>query len=132
MSDLITMTITDDQDAVTFGLLEVPLVQKVLDGRKNVETLDGNIFSYVHYTGKKEISHNWAYLTAQEYERLKGFERRQYTTMKRPLLTIAKLNIQAMPVVMELSEQNIINSCGMVSDVTATFRETVQNSIGVA
>lgn len=131
MNDPITLQLIDAADNLTYDLLEVPLQQDTIDGKTNIETLDGNVFTYVTYDGKRRIVHTWAYMSDEEYQRLKAFERRQYSTFLRPLLTIPRLGIENMPVVVDITTpQKIINNCGVVQGVTLTLRETIQNSIG--
>lgn len=132
MNDL-KIVIKDDTNEASYDLLEVPLTRAIIDGKTDVTDLAGNKFTYLTYSGKQQITHTWAYMTATEFRELKGFERRQYEgDFKRPLLTIPALNIADMPVALTVSDQNIINACGVVSDVTATFSETIQASVGTS
>ena len=131
MIDPLTMQLIDGADNIVYDLLEVPLLQETVDGKTNVETLDGNIFTYFAYDGKRRVAHTWAYMTEAEYAQLRAMERRQYTTFLRPLLTVTRLGIENMPVVMEITTpQKIISNCGTVQNVTVSLRETVQNSVG--
>lgn len=126
----ISMTIKDDADTVTYGLLEVPLTRELVDGKANKTDLNGDVFTYLLFSGKRKIKHKWEWMTAEEFAQLRGFERRQYSTYKRPLLTIERLGIYDMPVVMEVGDEDIINDCGLVGGVSVEFRETVQKSVG--
>jgi len=132
MNNAITMQLIDTVDNLTYDLLEVPLTQEIIDGKTNVEPLNGDVFTYVTYDGKRRITHSWAYMSEDDYLRLLAFERRQYSTFLRPLLTIPRLGIENMPVILEFSNpQKIVNNCGVVNGVTIVMRETSQNSIGV-
>ncbi len=127
----ITLQLIDSVDNVTYDLLEVPLQIATIDGKSTVETLDGSVFTFVTYKNKFKVTHTWANMTKDDYDRLKAIERRQYDTFLRPLLTIDQYNIDNVPVVMDITTpRNIVSNCGTVNGVTVTFRETKQNSIG--
>ena len=131
MNDPITLQIIDTVDNLFYELLEVPLQQATIDGKTNIETLNGDVFTYVTYNGKRNITHTWAYMSEEDYLKLVAVERRQYTTFLRPLVTIPRLGIENMPVLMEITTpQKIVDNCGTVQGITISLRETTQNSIG--
>lgn len=129
----LTLRLIDSSDDVTYDILEVPFEELPIDGKTNIETADGNVFSYVTYSGKRQWSHTWSWMTEEEYLRLRAFERRQYSDpFQRPLITIARLGVENVPVVMEITApRKIVSNCGTVQGVSVTWRETIQNSIGV-
>ena len=132
MNDPLTMQLTDSAETLVYDLLEVPLELEPVDGRSDIETMDGNVSTYMTYRDKVFLQHTWAYMTEDEYRQLRAMERRQYTTFLRPLLTFTRLGFVDVPVKMEITtRQRIVSNCGTVQGVTITLRETAQNSIGI-
>ena len=121
------LTITDDTGTETFANPEVPLTRETIEGATDIETLDVNVYTDF-FALKGRIERTWAYMSAAEYALLKGFYERQFTTGKYPLITIEGLGIEDLPARMTLSPTEIIDNCGYVQNVTATFRESAQNS----
>ncbi|MBR2681037.1 MAG: hypothetical protein IKE23_09865, partial [Exiguobacterium sp.] len=94
-------------------------------GKSEVTTQSGDI--YTDYVYKKfEFKYEWDFLSAAEYAVLEGFFNRQFSLNKYPRITIPELGVENMVVRMELSDQNIVNNCGMVEKVKISFRETTQ------
>lgn len=120
-----TLTLTDDEQTVTYSLLEVPLVQGSDNGATNVMTISGNIYTDYIYQ-KRTWKHKWDYMSAEEYVELRGFYDRQFELNKYPRLTISQLGADDVPVVMNISDRQIVNNCGMVKNVEITLRETAQ------
>ena len=71
------MTLKDSADEITFNLLEVPIVDKDIEGAVDNVTLDGN--QYTDYLWlKKQFIQKWSILCDDEYTRLRGFYTRQF------------------------------------------------------
>lgn len=71
------MTLKDSADEMTFELLEVPIVDKDIEGAVDNVTLDGN--QYTDYLWlKKQFIQKWSILCDDEYTRLRGFYTRQF------------------------------------------------------
>ena len=122
------LKLTDAQDSVVYDLLEVPFAEKIVDGGiKTIETADGNVSTYFGFY-KRIWEHQWAYMSADEYKRLRGFYDRQFTNYKYPLMTVTgpNLAVENMPVQMSIGDKNTISNCGMVQGVKITLRETRQ------
>ena len=121
----LSLKIQDDAATKTYTLLEVPLTKKRAIGESTTTTLNGNVFTDYIYK-KFQIEHTWANMSQNEYLELERFFERQFTLHKYPLITIPELGIENVPCKMTLSEQKIVNNCGMVEDITVTFRESKQ------
>lgn len=121
------IVLTDDTTSATLATLNIPLQETIIEGAVDVTTLDMNL--YTDFTGKKRLwSNPWAYMTEAEFLTLKGFYDRQFTLLKFPLITIEELGVEDVPVRLSMSPRQIIDHCGTVENVEASFRETVQNS----
>lgn len=120
-----SITLTDDTTSATLPILNVPLVQTVLEGAVDVQTLDMNIFT--DFVAQKRLwTHTWSYMDEADFEILKGFFDRQFTLYKYPTITIAGLDVTDVAVRMSISPRQIIDNCGTVEDVEVNFRETSQ------
>jgi hypothetical protein len=124
-----TITLTDSTTSATMPVLNVPLMQTVLEGAVDVTTLDLNMYTDFFAT-KRLWTHRWAYMTESEFNVLKGFYDRQWTLREYPTITIADLAVTDVVVRLNISPQSIIDNCGTVADVEATFRESVQTTSG--
>lgn len=124
----ITLTISDTQQSATYTLIEAPLVSSPVIAETDVTTIDNNISTY--YTGtKRRFEVNFGYMTDTEYQILLGFRDRQYTNYKYPTITFSgatNLPSTTITAKMVLSDQRIINNCGLVENVSAEFRESKQ------
>ena len=121
----LTLTLTDTQDTVTYTMLEVPFTTEDVEGKSEITTLSGDV--YVDYLyNKRRWTHRWATLSEAEYNKLRGFYERQFTTYKFPLLSVPEYGVENVPVVMNFSARKTINQCLRVEDVEITLRETVQ------
>lgn len=124
----ITVTISDEQETATFNLVAEPLVSRPIIAESDVVTIDNNISTY--YTGtKRAFQVDFGYMDADTYSVLLGFRDRQYTNMKYPTITFSgasNLPSTAITAKMVMSEQRIVNNCGLVEMVLATFRESRQ------
>jgi len=127
---MISFTITDLQDSQTFNTeaIVAPLVESPVIAETDVVTIDNNLSTY--YTGtKRSFSIDLGYLDKETYSVLKGFRDRQYTNMKYPLITITgdeNINVTNLPMKISLSEQRVVDKCGLVSDVVLSLRESKQ------
>lgn len=125
---MIELSLTDNSTSLTLPILAPPLSEAVVEGATDVVTLDMNMSTYFTYN-KRQWSHTWSYLTEAEYNSVKGFYDRQFTLFKYPLLTITDAgtaNTTNTPVRMTISPRRIIDNCGVVEEVTVTFRESKQ------
>lgn len=121
----LTLTITDDDTSINYTLLPSPFNKKREIGKSEVLVVSGDI--YTDYVYKKfEFEYEWGFLTAEEYAILEGFFNRQYSLNKYPRISIPELGVDNMVAKMELSDQSIINNCGMVEKVKVSFRESTQ------
>ena len=124
----ITVTISDTSNTATFNVIAVPLVSSPVIAESDIITIDNNLSTY--YTGtKRSFEVNFGYMDKDAYAILIGFRDRQYTNMKYPTITFSGAdNLPSVPITakMVLSEQRIIDNCGNVEDVKATFRESRQ------
>lgn len=71
------MTLKDSADEMTFDLLEVPIVDKDIEGAVDNVTLDGNQYTDYLYL-KKQFIQKWSILCDTEYTQLRGFYTRQF------------------------------------------------------
>lgn len=105
--------------------LDVPLTMVPVEGTVDVTTLSNDL--YTDFMPNKRVwSHTWSYLTPEEYELVYGYYSRQFTLFEYPVLDILRDNVQGLYVRMTLSGKNIIDECGVVQNVTVSFRETRQ------
>lgn len=126
---MIQLTIQDNQDSMTFGAtLVTPITLAPIINETDVETLDGNISTYYSST-KRQYSFRLYPMDAESYASLKAFIQRQYSNLRYPSITVEgdqNLNVDSMTAKMTLSEQQVINQCGLVENITVTFRESRQ------
>lgn len=125
---MITLTIQDNTNSMTFNTLLVPITLSPIINETDVETLDGNISTY-YSTTKRSYTFKLGYLDKVSYGDLLGFVIRQYQNLKYPNITIdgdENIDVQNMTAKMTLNDQDIINNCGLVEGVTVTFRESKQ------
>jgi hypothetical protein len=120
---MIAIELTDDTGTVTLPLLEVPLTEETIENATDVETLDKNVFT--DFIAQKRLwSHTWATLSKAEYDVIRGYYNRQFTTYKYPILSIPYYNVSDVPVRMTLSTKEVISNRGDVANVQVGFRET--------
>lgn len=121
------LVLTDASGTDTLQATEVPLTITPIEGAVDVQTLSYNI--YTDFIAQKRAwSHTWAYMSESDFNVLKGYYDRQFTAFTYPLLTITDLGVDEVPVRMRIEPQNIIDNCGVVRDVTVSFRESKQNN----
>lgn len=122
---MISLVLTDDSGSLTLPILEVPLTEKILENSTDVQTLDFNIYTdFINQ--KREWVHTWDNLTETQYEALRGYYDRQFTTFKYPTLSIDYYSIVNIPVRMTINKKDIYNNCGSIQKVSITLRETSQ------
>lgn len=122
---MITIQLTDDTTTLVLPMLEVPLSEETIENATDVQTLDFNV--YTDFIAQKRLwSHTWAYLSQSDYNALRGFYDRQFTTFKYPRITISHYSISNVPVRMSLSNKQIVTHAGEVENVQVSFRETAQ------
>ena len=121
------ITLTDSTTTATLPALNVPLVEEPLEGAVDVKTLDQNI--YTDFINQKRLWSNvWSYMSEADFAVIKGFYDRQFSLLLYPTITITELGVTGIVVRMTLSPRNVIDHCGTVENVQASFRETVQIS----
>ena len=122
---MINIQLTDDVATLTLPTLEVPLTEQTIENAVDVQTLDFNV--YTDFIAQKRLwSHTWATLTQAEYDALRAFYDRQFTTYKYPRITMAHYSVSDVPVRMTLNTKEVISHAGEVANVQVSFRETAQ------
>lgn len=128
---MITLTIQDSTDSMTFGAsLITPIELDPIINETDVETIDGNISTYYGST-KRRYNISLFPMDEESYADLRAFVTRQYQNLKYPTITVegtTNLNIENMTAKMSLSSTEVINSCGLVDNINLTFRESKQMS----
>ena len=126
---MISITIQDSTDSMTFGAsLIVPISLSPIINETDVETIDGNISTYYGST-KRQYSVKLMPMDQQSYASLRAFLARQYQNLKYPQITVEgaeTLNIQNMTAKMSISDIEVRNACGLVDNISLTFRESKQ------
>lgn len=126
---MITLTIQDNTDSMTFGVnLITPITLNPIINETDVETIDGNISTYYGST-KRQYEVGLFPMDQESYADLKAFITRQYQNLKYPQITVAgatTLNIANMTAKMTLNATEVVNSCGLVDNIRLTFRESKQ------
>lgn len=118
VSSNITKTYTEVEIGSPFTIADV-------EGKSSNTTLDGNVYVDWAYN-KKQYSFDLFNLTPQDYADIRAFYDYQFNNSAFPTITVPELNIERMPVYMEISSRNIINKCLLTDKLTIKFRETVQ------
>ena len=120
-----TIYLTDSAGVHELPPLEIPLTRVKNEKMTTVEPLSANV--YQDYIATKRIwSHTWAYLSKDEYDLLDTIYERMKSEWTYPELTIDGENVNNVVVTYDLGPKEIIDDCGMVQDVTVSFRETRQ------
>lgn len=96
-----------------------------VEGKSSNTTLDGNVYVDWAYN-KKQYSFNLFNLTPQDYADIRAYYDYQFSSGEFPTITVPELDIDKLPVYMEISSRNIINQCLLTDKLTIKFRETVQ------
>lgn len=102
-----------------------PFTISDVEGKSSNTTLDGNVYVDWAYN-KKQYSFDLFNLTPQDYADIRAFYDYQFSSSAFPTITVPELNIDKLPVYMEISSRNIINQCLLTDKLTIKFRETVQ------
>lgn len=113
--------------AKTYTEVEIgsPFTIADVEGKSSNTTLDGNVYVDWAYN-KKQYSFDLFNLTPQDYADIRAFYDYQFSNSAFPTITVPELNIDRLPVYMEISSRNIINQCLLTDKLTIKFRETVQ------
>lgn len=119
------ITLHDSTTSWTSPAPNTPLTERIIEASNEVTTLDMNVYIDV-FNIKKEWTINWGYMTAEDYNSLKGFYTRQFTAFEFPDVTIVDLGVSSVVARMTLSEQTITDGSGLVENVQVRLRETVQ------
>lgn len=126
---MITLTIQDSTDSMTFGVTMVsPITLNPIINETDVETIDGNISTYYGST-KRQYEVGLTPMDQESYASLKAFVERQYQNLRYPQITVTgatTLNIANMTAKMALNATEVVNMCGMVDNIRLTFRESKQ------
>lgn len=117
--------LTDSAGTHELPPLEVPLTRVKNEKMTTVEPLSGNVYDDYIAT-KRTWAHTWRYLSENEYALLDEIYERMKSEWTYPQLTIDGENVTDLVVKYELGAKNIIDDCGVVQDVTVSFRETRQ------
>lgn len=117
-STTITKTYTEVEIGSPFTIADV-------EGKSSNTTLDGNVYVDWAYN-KKQYSFDLFNLTPQDYADIRAYYDYQFNNSAFPTITVPELNIDKLPVYMEISSRNIINQCLLTDKLTIKFRETVQ------
>lgn len=118
VSSNVTKTYTEVEIGSPFTIADV-------EGKSSNTTLDGNVYVDWAYN-KKQYSFDLFNLTPQDYADIRTFYDYQFNNSAFPTITVPELNIDKLPVYMEISSRNIINQCLLTDKLTIKFRETVQ------
>lgn len=86
------LTLTDDSATKSFNLLEIPIIDKDIEGVADNTVLTGDVFTDYMYL-KKQYEQSWLQMTANDYADLRGFYTRQWTNAKYPHLTIEDMDV---------------------------------------
>lgn len=118
------LTLTDATGTETFNQAEIPITTTPVEIGTDVQVLSGNV--YTDFIAQKRTwTRTFTYMDKADFDLLKGFYDRQFTLFTYPLLTITDDGATNVPVRMTFSGTNIIDNCGVIQEVTVSFRETV-------
>ena len=122
---MIELTLTDATTTATLQLPEVPLV--IADSNKDVQntTLDNTLAVFIYPNADRLIiTQNWAYMSIDDYDTIRGFRQRQRASGDFPKLSITGLknDIIDLTVYLEMGDRNIVDNCETLNNVQATFR----------
>lgn len=123
------ITISDSVDEMTIQFPSPPLIEEIIEGAADVETLDLNVYTDFFAT-KRNWSDTLQVMSEADFNQLKGFYDRQWTLWQYPTISIPDLGVNDVVVRMNLSPRRVKDRCGRVENVTMSFRETVQMSQG--
>lgn len=84
------LTLTDDMATKSFDLLEIPIIDKDIEGASDNTVLTGDVFTDYMYL-RKQYEQGWVKMFAGDYADLRGFYTRQWTNAKYPYLMLEDL-----------------------------------------
>ena len=120
----------DSTTTLTLPPLEVPLTTEPDIYSTTVKTLSNDVRKHTTGGYRRSGTHTWSYMTKDEYNDLfQFFYRQEYVTFQFPRITITELGISDMTANIEVSSQQIIDSCGEHQNVTLSWRESLQNPV---
>jgi hypothetical protein len=123
------ITLHDSTTSWTSPSPNTPLTEQIIEASSEVTTLDLNVYIDLLNT-KRSWTINWGYMSATDYETLRGFYNRQFTALEFPDVTIPDLGVSSVVVRATLSDKNITDKSGLVENVQLTLRETIQATTG--
>lgn len=125
------LTLTDQTDSMNFDILEIPIVDDDVEGASDNTTLDGNVYTDFLYL-KKVWKQSWKQMNRANYERLRGFYTRQFSTGVYPELSMTNLAdntalVASQAVRMALKDGGVINECGCRRNVQIELRQSTND-----
>ena len=125
------LTLTDTTDSMDFDLLEVPIVDDDVEGASDNTTLDGNVYTDFLYL-KKLWKQSFKHMCDSDFQRLRGFYTRQFSTGVYPQLSITNLDgnvalVSSQAVRMKLTDGGVINNFGCRRDVNLELRQSTND-----
>lgn len=116
---------------MNFDLLEVPIVDDDVEGASDNTTLDGNVYTDFLYL-KKFWKQSFKHMCDSDYQRLRGFYTRQFSTGVYPQLSITNLDgnvalVSSQAVRMKLTDGGVINNFGCRRDVNLELRQSTND-----
>lgn len=125
------LTLTDTTDSMNFDLLEVPIVDNDVEGASDNTTLDGNVYTDFLYL-KKLWKQSWKHMGNTNYQRLRGFYTRQFSSGVYPELSITDMEnntplVSSQAVRMKLTDGGVINNYGCRRDVNLELRQSTND-----
>lgn len=123
------ITLHDSTTSWTSPSPNTPLTEQIIEASSEVTTLDLNVYIDLLNT-KRSWTINWGYMSATDYETLRGFYNRQFTDLEFPDVTITDLGVSSVVVRATLSDKNVTDESGLVENVQLILRETIQATTG--
>lgn len=116
------LTLTDSTATQSFNQAEIPVTTTPVEIATDVQVLSGNV--YTDFIAQKRTwTRTFRFLDKATFDSLKGFYDRQFTLFTYPRVTIVAEEVSDIPVRMTLSGTNVIDNCGLIQEVTVSFRE---------
>jgi len=122
------VSLLDDSTSWVSPAPSTPLTEQVIEASSEVMTLDLNIYVDLLNTKRLWII-RWGYMSASDYQTLRGFYDRQFTLLKFPRVTITDMGITSVVVKATLSDKRITDESGLIENVELVLRETIQSTV---